>query len=65
MQEDHKIRPFERGTPKVVIVLIQAFSCLQGFVKQSCNVVAPFSISSATMLPSILTYLNRMSPLLV
>jgi hypothetical protein len=43
--------PFKRGTSQVAIVLLQAFLCLQSFAKRSCNIVAPSSINSATMLP--------------
>ncbi len=57
--------PFERGTSQVAIVLLQAFLCLQSFAKQSCNVVAPYSINFATMLLQFLTYSNKMSSLLV
>jgi hypothetical protein len=55
---------FERGTSQVAIVLLQAFLCLQSFAKWSCNVVAPYSINSATMLLQFLTYSNKMSSLL-
>jgi hypothetical protein len=57
--------PFERGTSQVAIVLLQAFLSLQNFAKPSCNVVAPYSINSATMMLQFLTYSNKMSSLLV
>ncbi len=56
---------FEGGTLQVAIALLQALLFLQGFVEQSCNVAAPFSISSATMLPPISTCSNMMLTLLV
>jgi len=65
MQEDHKMLPLERGMSQVTIALLQVLSCSQGFAKQSCNVVAPFFISFATMLPSISTSSNKMMPPLV
>jgi len=57
--------PFERGTSQVTIMLLQVLPCLQGFAELSCNVATPFSINSTTMLPPILTCLNRVSPQLI
>ncbi len=57
--------PFEGGTSQVAIALLQALLFWPGFVEQSCNVAASFSINSATMLPPFSPCSNMMLPLLV